>query len=299
MTTPPIGEGKVSIVIPCYNHGRLLREALASVEQVRNANLLEVIIVDDGSTEVETTTILRQLEEAGYCVVPQPNRGLGAARNAGIRLAKGEFILPLDSDNRLRDVYLNEGVSLLRENPSVGVVYADAEYFGERSGRWDVPEFNLLSLIRTNFIDACALFRKSLWEEVGGYDEQMPWMAWEDWEFWLRIASHGGTFVHLNNIGFDYRVRKNSMIVNTIGFDYRTQRDSSNVVRISPRLDEVVNYIFGKPELACYKLLREADEEVQQLRGGIQTMQDSLSYRLGRGLLAPARLLRKLWRCFH
>ncbi len=266
MTTTPIAESKVSIVIPCFNQGAM---------------------------------ILSELEQPNYRVVPQPNRGLGAARNAGIRLAKGEFILPLDSDNRVRGVYLNEAVSVLEKNPNVGVVYADAEYFGERNGRWDVPEFDLLSLIRTNFIDACALYRRSLWEEVGGYDERMPWMGWEDWEFWLRVASHGGTFVHLPQVGFDYRVREDSMIVKTIGFDYRVQRNSSNVVKISPRLDEVVNYIFGKPELACYKLLRRTDEEVQELRGGIRTIQNSPSYRLGRGLFAPARLLRKLWRCFH
>ena len=296
----PISEGKVSIIIPCYNHGAMLREALASVEQVRNANLLEVIVVDDGSSEGETTTILSQLAEAGYCVVAQPNRGPSAARNTGIRLAKGEFILPLDSDNRLRDVYLNEGVSLLRRNPSVGVIYADAEFFGETSGRWYVPHFNLLSLIRGNFIDTCALYRKKLWEEVGGYDEQMICMGWEDWDFWLRVTCHGGAFVHLSKVGFDYRVRSDSVIVKMIGFDYRMQRDPSNVVRISPRLEEVVNYIFGKPELACYRLLRETDEEVQQLRGGIQAIQNSPSYRLGHGLLAPARLLRKLWRAvFH
>jgi glycosyltransferase involved in cell wall biosynthesis len=296
--TTPIAAGKVSIVIPCFNQGAMLREALASVEQVRNANLLDVIVVDDGSSEAETTTILSQLEEAGYCVVAQPNRGLGAARNAGIRLARGEFILPLDSDNRVRDAYLNEAASLLKDNPSLDVIYADAEYFGHRSGRWQIPEFDLLSLIRMNFIDACAVYRKSLWEKVGGYDEHMPSMGWEDWDFWLRVAAHGGSFFHLPKIGFDYRVRSDSMIVKTIGFDYRTQKDPSNVVRISPRLDEVVNYIFGKPELACYKLLRETDEEVQQLRGGIRTIQNSPSYRLGRGLLAPARLLRKLWRGF-
>jgi glycosyltransferase involved in cell wall biosynthesis len=299
MTQDSTGQGMVSIIIPCFNQGAMLREALASVEDVRNANLLEVVIVDDGSSEAETTKILSEVQEAGYPVVSQPNLGLGAARNTGIRLAGGEFILPLDSDNRVRDVYVNEAVSVLEKNPNVGVVYADAEYFGERNGRWDVPEFDLLSLIRTNFIDACALYRKSLWEEVGGYDEHMPWMGWEDWEFWLRLACHGATFVHLPQVGFDYRVREDSMIVKTIGFDYRMQRDSPNVVRISPRLDEVVNYIFGKPELACYKLLRETNEEVQQLRGGIQTIQNSPSYRLGRGLLAPARLLQKLWRCFY
>ena len=146
----------------------MLREALASMEEARNGNVIDVIIVNDGSSEAETTRILNEVGEAGYCVVPQPNRGVGAARNAGIRLAKGEFILPLDSDNRLRDIYLNEGVALLKNNPRIGVVYADAEYFGEKSGRWHLPEFDLLSLVRMN-IDACALYRKNLWEEVGGY----------------------------------------------------------------------------------------------------------------------------------
>jgi glycosyltransferase involved in cell wall biosynthesis len=273
--------GKVSIIIPCYNHGAMLLEALASVEEVRNANVLEVIIVDDGSSDTETTGIVDEVA-ADYRLVRQPNRGVSAARNAGIRLAKGEFILPLDNDNRLRDVYLNEGVSLLKNDPRIGVVYTDAEYFGEKSGRWHVPEFDLLSLIRTNFIDACALYRKNLWEEVGGYDEQILLMGLEDWDFWLRVAFHGGTFVHLPRIGFDYRVRRDSMIV-----------------KARPRTTEIVSHIFGKPEMACYKLLRETDEEVRNLRDHIRAIKGSYSYRSGRALLAPARVLRKLWRCFH
>lgn len=289
MSCTSVGAGNVSIVIPCYNQGATLREALASVEQVRNENLLEVIVVDDGSSEAETMRILNQVEEAGYCVVPQPNRGLAAARNAGIRRAKGEFILPLGSDNRLRDAYLNQGVSLLKNNICLGVVYADAEYFGERTGRWHVQEFDLLSMVRGNFIDACALFRKKLWEEVGGYDEQMPWTGWEDWDFWLRVAYRRGTFVHLARVGFDYRVRSDSL-----GLEAHECRS------------DILNYIFGKPEMACYRLIRELDEQAQILRARIQTMEDLVrsikglrSYRLGHRLLAPTRLLRKLWRCFH
>lgn len=283
------GAGKVSIVIPCYNQGPLLHEALASIERVRNANLLEVIVVDNGSSEGETTTILRQLEAAGCCVVVQPNRGLGAARNAGIRRAQGEFILSLGSDNRLRDAYLNEGVSLLTNNIGLAVVYADAEYFGEKkTGRCHVQEFDLLSMIRGNFINACALFRKKLWEEAGGYDEHMPWTGWEDWDFWLRVAYRQGTFVHLARVGFDYRVRDGSV------------RLESHEHRL-----DLLNYIFGKPEMACYRLIREMDEQAQILRARIQSMEDLVrsikglrSYRLGRGLLAPARLLWKLGRHF-
>jgi hypothetical protein len=169
------------------------------------------------------------------------------------------------------------------------VVYADAEYFGERTGLWHVQEFNLLSMIRGNFIDACALFRKKLWEEVGGYDEQMPWTGWEEWDFWLRVAYRQGTFVHLPKVGFDHRVGSESV---------RPLADEN-------RLD-LLNYVFGKPEMTCYRLIREMDEQAQILRTRIKSMEDLVrdvkglrSYRLGRALLAPARLLRKLWRCFH
>jgi glycosyltransferase involved in cell wall biosynthesis len=262
-----------------------LREALASVEQVRNENVIDVVIVDDGSSEAETTRILDELAKTGHCVVSQPHRGFGAARNAGIRLAKGEFILPLDSDDRLRDVYLNDGVFLLKNNPRLGIVYSDAEYFGERSGRWQIPEFDLLSLIRGNFTDACALFRKKVWEEIGGYDERMPWMGWEDWDFWLRAAYYGVAFVHLPKVGFDYRVRNDSLRL-----------------KVHEHASDLINYIFGKPEMACYRLVREMDEQAHILRTGIRSMEDlvrgaqgSRSYRLGHGLLAPARLLRKLW----
>jgi len=295
--TAPAAEGKVSIVIPCFNHGAMLREALASLEEVRNENLLEVIIVDDGSSDAETIRILKEVAEAGYNVVSQPNGGLGAARNAGIRRAKGEFILPLDSDNRLRRVYLEQGVSLLKENPSLGVIYADAEYFGEKTGRWQVQEFDLLSLIRMNFIDACALYRKALWEGVGGYDEQMPWMGLEDWDFWLRVACHGGSFFHLPAVGFDYRVRSDSEIVKTIGFDARVAREAVNLVEASPRLAKLIDYIFNKREMSFYKWARETDEEVQLLRG-LREVEASYSYRLCRTLLAPARLLRRLWHRF-
>jgi len=172
----------------------------------------------------------------------------------------------LDSDNRLREVYFNEGVSLLKENPSVGVVYADAEYFGERSGRLHVSDFDLLSLIRMNFIDACALYRRRLWEELGGYDEKMPLMGVEDWDFWLRIASHGGRFFHLGKIGFDYRVRKDSMMAKAIGFDDWMPGDSLAAMATNPRLAQLVSYIFGKPEMARYRLLRETDDAMFSAR---------------------------------
>ena len=190
-------QNSVSIVIPSYNLGALLRETIASIEAVRTPSLREVIIVDDGSTDPTTLEVLKDLEKGQYLVMRQPNRGVGAARNAGIRVAQGEFILPVDSDNRIRRTYLAEGPTLLHRDQSVGVVYGDAEYFGDRTGRWRVPQFDLVRLVDANFLDTCALFRKRVWEDVGGYDEHMPHMGWEDWDFWLRAAVRGWRFVHL------------------------------------------------------------------------------------------------------
>ncbi len=77
MTYTSVGAGNVSIVIPCYNQGATLLEALASVEQVRNENVIDVIIVDDGSSETETTKLLDELAKTGHCVVSAAAPGLG------------------------------------------------------------------------------------------------------------------------------------------------------------------------------------------------------------------------------
>src|SRR5271156_2351481 len=92
---------KVSVVIPCFNHGAFLPEAVASVINIKR-NDIELIVVDDGSTDERTGKEMDALVAQGINVVRQENKGLAAARNAGILLAKGEYILPLDADNRLR-----------------------------------------------------------------------------------------------------------------------------------------------------------------------------------------------------
>jgi len=127
-------------------------------------------------------------------------------------------------------------------------------------------DFNLLSLIRMNLIDACALYRRHLWEELGGYDEEMPLMGVEDWDFWLRVSSHVSRFFHVSKIGFDYRVRKDSMMAKAIGFDNWMPGDSLAAMKTNPRLVQLVSYIFGKPEMARYKLLRETDQAMFNAR---------------------------------
>jgi glycosyltransferase involved in cell wall biosynthesis len=257
--------GDVSIVIPCYNLGQFLGETISSIEAARSPSLREVVIVDDGSTEPRTIEVLDDLRKRGYSMIRQPNRGVSAARNAGIRATTGRYILPVDSDNRIRRPYLTDAVRLLDTDKSVGVVYGDAEYYGERHGHWRVDEFSLSRLILHNYIDSCALFRREVWEELGGYDERMPYFGWEDWDLWLRAALRGWRFAHLPEVAFDYRVRPGSLLQ-----------------QANERAAVIDAYMFSKAEFASVARLRP---ELHRL----WIIEQSMEYRLGRRLLSPIR----------
>lgn len=201
----------VSIVIPCYNHGAYIREALESIS-FSNREALEIIIVNDGSTDAHTISVLKELSGEGFYVIHQVNQGLGKTRNNAIKLASGKYILPLDADNKLLPVYLEKGIEILEANSQISVVYGDPILFGDKQGLAPVSDYNLQRLMTGNYIDACAIYRKSAWEQVGGYDENMPYMGVEDWEFWLNLSFHGHKFFHLAEPSYYYRVANQSMI---------------------------------------------------------------------------------------
>lgn len=265
--------GKISIVIPCYNHGPMLLETLASIERVRTDSLAEVIIVNDGSTDPETRRIFEELDHQKYHIIDQENRGLGPARNAGVAMARGEFILPVDSDNRIRRAYLDQGLAVLMKDSDIGVVYGDREFFGERSGRDRVAEFNWKLMVRDNKIDACALYRKTVWESVGGYDEEMPRMGFEDWDFWMRVALRGWKFFHLDEIAYEYRVRSGSMISDTLQYRH-----------------ELVEHIFNKPGFELPRALREQIKAMEELA----VISNSLPYRVLSLFVPPLRKVKRM-----
>lgn len=200
----------VSIIIPCFNQGIYLKDALDSLKNC-DKDLYEVIIVNDGSTDKFTNQYLIDLATQGYNVLFQENGGLGQARNNGIRQAKGEFILPLDADNRIYPNYLTKGIEILNKDKKLAVVYGNANYFGEKRGTLKPGRFILQQLMMGNYIDACALIRKSVIEEVGYYDN-MKIMGYEDWDLWLRIAFKDYKFFYIDEVMFDYRVKDNSMM---------------------------------------------------------------------------------------
>jgi glycosyltransferase involved in cell wall biosynthesis len=209
---------KVSVIVPCFNHGEFLSEAVRSVTNDKSGNI-ELIVVDDGSTDHRTRKKIDNLCAEGIKVIRQENKGLGPARNAGILASQGEYIFPLDADDRLQSGWIDRGIGILDSDSQVGVVYGDAQCFGSRTERWRVGSFDRDRLLYWNFIHASALYRRSVWEQNSGYDGTMPVQGLEDWDFWLGALEHGWRFVYVPEVFFEYRQAAGSMITRTAGFE--------------------------------------------------------------------------------
>lgn len=119
---PPL----ISIVIPCFNHGKYIADALQSIANTQIQYSYEIIIVDDGSTDSLTINKLLELEQAGFHIIRQQNGGPAKARNTGIEQAIGKYILPLDADNKIHPNYINKGIPLL-ESGFADIIYAKPE----------------------------------------------------------------------------------------------------------------------------------------------------------------------------
>lgn len=185
---------EVSIIIPAYNRARSVRKAIESaLQQTRPA--LEVIVVDDGSTDA-TPEILTQFDDR-IRVLRQNNRGTAAARNAGIAAARGDYLLFLDSDDILLPTSVELQLARFEAEPSLGLVYSDAEFFDAAGHLVRVANDGLegrvardLLLLDGLVISASGsgiMVPRSVAEDVGGFDERLP--ASEDWDFCYRIAS--------------------------------------------------------------------------------------------------------------
>ena len=201
---------KVSIIVPCYNQAQYLSEALQSVLDQTYENW-ECIIVNDGSPD-NTIEVAQEWvkKDSRFIYLYKENGGLSSARNAGIAIAEGEFILPLDADDRIGKDYTLLAMKTFQEDSDLKLVYCKAEKFGEESGSWNLPVFSLFELARQNMIFCSALYRKEDWSRVDGYDENMIF-GLEDWEFWIAILKNGGEVKCLDEVEFYYRISENSM----------------------------------------------------------------------------------------
>jgi glycosyltransferase involved in cell wall biosynthesis len=200
---------RASVVVTCYNLGRFLPEAIDSVRRQTFSDF-EIVVVDDGSTEPETADALRRVSGPDLRVVRTENRGLPAARNVGISLARGEYISCLDADDAFEPAWLELSVARLDSDPGVGFVSHWLELFGDETCQWTPERTDLAALIDQNVFNGAALFRRELVEILGGFDESMR-NGCEDWEFWIRVMTAGYRGATIPAVLHRYRRRPDSM----------------------------------------------------------------------------------------
>lgn len=195
----------VSVVIPCYNYGHFLAECIESV-LAQTYKDVEIIVVDDGSTDNTREVAARYPVRYFH----QQNGGLPAARNAGIGQARGQFIQPLDADDKLAPEAIAESVQLMQ---SADIVCPGQQEFGSANKFYQRQDsvFTVRDFIEHNRIHCASMFRKKAWADVGGYDETMT-DGYEDWDFWVRLLAKGYSVRAINKPLFFYRVHAASMM---------------------------------------------------------------------------------------
>jgi len=196
-----------SIIIPCYNYGKFLHEAISSaLSQTFDRNQFEVIVINDGSDD-NTVEIAKNYP---IKLISQERQGLSIARNRGIAISSGHYILPLDADDMIHKNFLEKTVPILDKKSSVGVVYTHRQHFGLVKTIKYADEFNLERMKIKCSINYCSLFRKTIWEECNGYNSNMN-PSYEDWDFWLNIAKRGWKFELIREVLFYYRKHGHSL----------------------------------------------------------------------------------------
>jgi glycosyltransferase involved in cell wall biosynthesis len=202
----------ISIIIPCYNTApAFIREAIESVKNYQGNYSYDIIIVDDGSTNPLTKTFLGQINDNSIKVFYRPKKGPAAARNYGVQQSGSEFILFLDSDDRIKPAFIDRGIQALKEEATNGVAYSNAIAFGDGSRKnFTARPFDIRDLLIQNYIPMCSVLRRKAWEDVCGIDENL--IQYEDWEFWIRIYKAGWKFIFLKEEMFEYRIQNTSLI---------------------------------------------------------------------------------------
>ncbi len=186
---PATGSPLVSVVTPCYNHGRYLPNMLDGIA-AQDYPAIEVIIANDGSDDSETLERLAELERDGAArVIHQPRRGPSAARNRAIAAAEGRYILPVDADNVLLPGAVRELVDQLQAaGERVGYIYPAVRFFGNRDYEFSPPAYNLYALLGYNYADTCSLFDREIFDAGLRFAEDIA-LGHEDWDLALALGA--------------------------------------------------------------------------------------------------------------
>ena len=259
----------VSIIVPCFNQGKFVRETLVSVQRQTFPDF-ECIIVNDGSTDNSLEEINSFCkEDARFSFYDKVNEGVSVARNYGIAHSHGQYILPLDADDIIAPEYLQATVDFFKENPHVKLVYTDTCFFGKRKGRQNLPDYSFELLLCRNLINCTALYKKVDFDKTSGYNPNMS-SGLEDWDFWLSFLTPNDIVRKIDKDLFFYRIKGQSRNVDA----------SYKILQLTKQLWRNHKDLYGD-----FFLDPRQFEEYQMIVG-------SLEYKIGKTILKPFRVMR-------
>ena len=199
---------KVSVIVPSYNLGQYLPETLRSVASQTFADW-ECLIVENGSQDGSADLVNEWCarDSRFVPVIFTENQGVAVARNRGLELAEGEYVLFLDADDLIAPGYMAAAVAALDADPSLNVVYGRAERFGAENS-WDLPAFSMETMLASNCLYISCVFRRS---QAVAFDTAFR-SGYEDWDFWLTLLEQFDEpgVLQLPQLCFRYRTRRGS-----------------------------------------------------------------------------------------
>ena len=272
----------ISIIIPCYNDAQYIEQSVNSALNQTYSNK-EVIVVDDGSND-ETKAILRKLEPKLTKLITQANQGQSTARNAGIKEAKGAYILVLDSDDYFETSFCEKAVPVFKSRKDVKLISSFVNKLNEgklidvfKSNGGDIRQF-----LSNNQATGSCMFLKSDFEKINGYDELMK-RGFEDWEFYIRLLKDGGSAYVIPEPLFNYRLRNDSTT------------SKANKIKY-----ELLQYIYLKHQdlfkanyelFTTHLLSRIEREEMEKLKN-----LNRIEYKIGFNILRPLRFIKRIFK---
>ncbi|MGI4903323.1 MAG: glycosyltransferase family 2 protein, partial [Janthinobacterium lividum] len=303
----------VSIVIPHFNLGSYLCETLDSVIAMTYRNI-EIVVVNDASTDRSSVEIIDKLgliDEARFQVVqPSGNVGLAAARNLGIRHARGRYVLTLDADDLIDPAFVSKAVHALERHPEFDLVVTPAAYFndGEDISTLDCTEAmaygiftgeaRIAGLLENRFSTATALFRKTVLERFP-YNEDLH--CYEDWSLYMRMCDAGVRCIVTTGVYFFYRRRADSMLnrprsgsIRHLEYADMLRTSASPALRVGSR-----HLVLGLPACVAESARRHAaaSPDVEAMLQRVLSSESSLRavYRCLAPVAKVFRLLRFVW----
>ena len=196
----------VSVIVTCYNQAKYINDTINSI-LIQSYSNYEIILVDDGSTDLATINLLDNLPWGEVKLFRIPNSGVSQARNHGIKNSSGKYIVILDGDDMLITDFLSKTIPVLENNDSVKIVRTNVKSFGTKSGFYRYPTYSLPRLLMQNLMVVTSVFRRVDFDKTNGFSNTMN-EGLEDWNFWIDLLKDGGDVHNVDEVLFLYRQHK-------------------------------------------------------------------------------------------